>query len=98
MPFSETQSNHVKSLILQHFICYLIVSCGHVATKDDAPQVIHQGEHKKTISCMRDWAGGVDTSSHVKYRCSVQNEADEYMNLYETWSKFIKLFMIVHYI
>ena len=38
------------------------------------------------------------SSSHVKYRCSVQNEADEYMNLYETWSNFIKLFMIVHYI
>lgn len=32
--------------------------CPSMPFSDDAPQVIHQGEHKKTISCMRDWAGG----------------------------------------
>ena len=48
--------------------------------KDDAPQVIHLGEHKKTISCMRDWAGGplplrqpVVKDSHVRYKMKHTN-------------------------
>ena len=84
--------------MLPDFIWFSPVGMLHhvAATKDDAPQVIHQGEHKKTISCMRDWAGGLDTSSIVQ-PCEVQMFCTKWSRwIYEFIWNLIKFYQTIY--